>query len=143
MGETKTTAKTAGTPALNPLPPSTKLAPTPRQTPKYAVTVRNRAGEPVTLADPRVTRALVALMDMHAVVGGAASHWGGPSAFAEINAAVHGLMFATEGREWFEAFNTSTTPAMPKTGCTPCGPTTVSTGSPSRTCADSGASRAS
>ncbi len=105
MGETKTTAKTAGTPALNPLPPSTKLAPTPRQAPKYAVTVRNRAGEPVTLADPRVTRALVALMDMHAVVGGAASHWGGPSAFAEINAAVHGLMFATEGREWFEAFN--------------------------------------
>ncbi len=59
----------------------------------------------VTLADPRATRALVALMDVHAVVGGAACHWGGPAAFAEMNAAVHGLMFATQGREWHEAYN--------------------------------------
>ena len=44
-------------------------------------------------------------MDVHAVVGGAACHWGGPAAFAEMNAAVHGIMFATSGREWHEAFN--------------------------------------
>ena len=29
------------------------------------------------------TRALVALMDVHAVVGGAACHWGGPAAQAD------------------------------------------------------------
>ena len=59
----------------------------------------------MTLGDPRATRALVALMDVHAVVGGAACHWGGPAAFAEIMASIHGIMFATAGREWHEAFN--------------------------------------
>jgi transketolase len=59
----------------------------------------------VTVADPRATRALVALMDVHAVNGGAACHWGGPAAFAEINAALHAQMFATTGRPWHEAFN--------------------------------------
>jgi transketolase len=55
--------------------------------------------------DPRATRALVALMDVHAVNGGAACHWGGPAAFAEINAALHALIFSTVGRPWHEAFN--------------------------------------
>ena len=54
---------------------------------------------------PVATRALVALMDVHAVVGGAACHWGGPAAFAELNAAIHAQMFATTGRQWHEAFN--------------------------------------
>ena len=44
-------------------------------------------------------------MDLEAVNGGAASHWGGPAAFAEIMAAVHGLMFATQGRPWHQAYN--------------------------------------
>ena len=57
------------------------------------------------LADPRADRALVALMDTYAVDGGAACHWGGPAAFAEIISAIHGLMFAVQGRPWFEAFN--------------------------------------
>src|SRR5206468_12545110 len=34
-----------------------------------------------------------------------ACHWGGPAAFAEIMAAIHGIMFAVQGREWHEAFN--------------------------------------
>jgi transketolase len=92
-------------PPLAPLSLVSRLAPTPRQVPKYSVTVRSAAGAPVTLADPRATRALVALMDMHAVNGGAASHWGGPAAFAEIMSAVHGIMFAVTGREWHDAFN--------------------------------------
>lgn len=37
---------------------------------------------------------MVALMDMNAVLGGAASHWGGPSAFAELMSATHGIMFS-------------------------------------------------
>ena len=56
-----------------------------------------RKGQEVVLADPRANRALVALMDMCAVNGGAASHWGGPAAFAEIMSAIHGVMFAVKG----------------------------------------------
>ena len=92
-------------PPLTPLTLKSKLAPTPAGPPKYSVVVKNAAGHEVTLGDPRATRALVALMDVHAVVGGAACHWGGPAAFAEVNAAIHGLMFASATRPWFEAFN--------------------------------------
>lgn len=67
--------------------------------------VPNTAGQPVTLGDPRATRALVALMDVHAVNGGAACHWGGPAAFAEVIAAIHGVMFQTSGRPWHEAYH--------------------------------------
>src|SRR5258708_39830430 len=58
-----------------------------------------------TRADRRASGARAALMDVHAVNGGAACHWGGPAAFAEIMSAVHGVMFATTGRQWYEAFN--------------------------------------
>jgi transketolase len=92
-------------PPLAPLKLRSKLASTPKGAPKFSAQVKNAAGAEVTLGDPRATRALVALMDVHAVVGGAACHWGGPAAFAEINAAIHGIMFATKGREWHEAFN--------------------------------------
>lgn len=92
-------------PPLAPLVLQSKLAPTPAAAPKYALAVRNGRGEEVRLGDPRATRALVALMDVHAVNGGAACHWGGPAAFAEIMAAIHGVMFATTGRQWHEAFN--------------------------------------
>ena len=92
-------------PPLTPLTLKIKLASTPKGAPKFAARVRNAVGAEVTLGDPRATRALVALMDVHAVIGGAACHWGGPAAFAEINAAIHGIMFATTGREWHEAFN--------------------------------------
>src|SRR4051812_38780316 len=91
-------------PPLTPLNVKVKLAGTPSAPPKYSVTVKNNQGESVVLGDPRATRALVALMDMHAVNGGAACHWGGPAAFAEIMAAIHGVMFATKGRPWHEAF---------------------------------------
>lgn len=92
-------------PPLAPLAVKTRLATTPAQAPKYSVKVKNAAGEDVTLADPNATRALVALMNIHAVVGGAACHWGGPAAFAEIMAAVHGIMFSVKGRQWHEAYN--------------------------------------
>jgi transketolase len=92
-------------PPITPLNVKSRLAPTPAGKPKYASAVKNAAGQEVTLGCPKATRALVALMDVHAVVGGAACHWGGPAAFAEINAAIHGLMFATQGRQWHEAFN--------------------------------------
>lgn len=92
-------------PALKALSLPNKLAPTPRQAPRHAVTVKNAAGQPVTLADPRASRALVACMDVHAVVGGAACHWGGPAALAEVMSVLHGIMFSVQGREWYEAYN--------------------------------------
>jgi transketolase len=92
-------------PALKPLVLKSRLASTPANPPKYSVQVKNLAGQDVVVADPRATRALVALMNVHAVVGGAACHWGGPAAFAEINASVHAQMFGVKGRQWHEAFN--------------------------------------
>ena len=99
------TAAAVEAPPLKPLNLKSRLAGTPKNAPKWSVTVKNVAGQDVLLADPRATRATVALMDIHAVIGGAACHWGGPAAFAEVNSAIHSLMFATEGREWHEAFN--------------------------------------
>lgn len=91
-------------PPLRPQVLRSRLAPTPAL-PRYTATVRDRAGQTVTLADPRATRALVALMDVHAVVGGAACHWGGPAAFAEVSSAVHGILFAPSERPWYESYN--------------------------------------
>ena len=97
--------KTVEVPPLRPLNLPNRLAPTPTQGPKYPVQVKNAAGQNVTLADPVMTRALVALMDTHAVIGGAACHWGGPAALAEIMSAIHGIMFGVKGRPWHEAYN--------------------------------------
>jgi transketolase len=105
MSEDKSLVKPVQAPPLAPLNIPSKLAPTPAGPPKYAVKVKSANGQEVVLGDPQATRALVALMDMEAVNGGAACHWGGPAAFAEIMAAIHGLMFATKGRPWHEAFN--------------------------------------
>lgn len=104
MGADNAVAQKVDAPPLKPLEIKSRLAATPGA-PKYSVKVKNAAGQDVVLGDPCATRALVALMDVHAVNGGAACHWGGPAAFAEINAAVHGLMFATRDRQWHEAFN--------------------------------------
>lgn len=105
MAADNTPVKAVEAPPLKPLAIAPRLAPAPAGKPKYAVTIKGTAGQEVVLGDPRATRALVALMDVHAVNGGAACHWGGPAAFAEIMAAVHGVMFATKGRQWFEAYN--------------------------------------
>ena len=105
MAADTSVVKPVEAPPLTPFNAKSRLAGTPARPPKYAVTVKSAQGQPVLLGDPRATRALVALMDLHAVNGGAACHWGGPAAFAEIQAAVHGVMFAAAGRPWHEAFN--------------------------------------
>ncbi len=97
--------KAVEAPPLTPLKLKNKLAGTPAGPPKYSTTVKNARGQDVVLGDPRATRALVALMDVHAVNGGAACHWGGPAAFAEIMAAIHGVMFAASNRPWHEVYN--------------------------------------
>ncbi len=105
MAEDKSVVKPVDAPPLTPLALKSKLASTPTRPPTFQTKVKNAAGAEVVLGDPCATRALVALMDVHAVVGGAACHWGGPAAFAEIMSAIHGIMFATQGRQWHEAFN--------------------------------------
>ncbi|HXJ74530.1 MAG TPA: transketolase C-terminal domain-containing protein, partial [Candidatus Dormibacteraeota bacterium] len=105
MAADTTPVKAVEAPPLKPLALKSRLAGTPTRPPKYAVTIKNSAGQPVVLGDPRATRALIALMDVYAVNGGAACHWGGPAAFAEMVAAIHGILFATAGCPWHEAFN--------------------------------------
>ena len=96
------------TKTLTPNFPSTKLAMTPKFPPFYSTKVTTESGESIELADPKATRALIALMDMQAVMGGAASHFGGPSAFAELMSAAHGLMFQDskrQGKDWTELYH--------------------------------------
>ena len=98
----------AVTNALTPLTLTSRLAGTPKNKPRFATTVQLNSGEAVAVADPRATRAMVALMDMNALHGGAASHYGGPAAFAELMSATHGLMFHLSSKarvEWHEAFH--------------------------------------
>ena len=107
MGADTSIVEKQEAPALKALNIKSRLAPTPKSGPKYAVKVRNLKGEEVLVADPNATRAAVALMDVHAVNGGAACHWGGPAALAEAMASIHALMFSVKGRPWYEAYNFS------------------------------------
>lgn len=93
--------------STTPLPLKTHLAGNPTQKLQFAVNAKTTHGE-MELGDPRATRALVALMDMYAVLGGAASHYGGPAAFAELMSAMHGFVFAEAaktGKAWHEMFH--------------------------------------
>lgn len=90
------------------LPFKNNLHGNPNQPLQFSQTIKDRSGEDVILADPKSTRALVALMDMQAVLGGAASHFGGPAAFAEMMSATHGYMFLQaqkKGKLWHELFH--------------------------------------
>lgn len=71
--------------------------------PKFAATVKRADGGTETVACPVATRTMVALMDMNAVIGGAACHWGGPAALAELMSAIHGVMFSAS--PWHQRFN--------------------------------------
>lgn len=93
---------------VQPITIKSRLASAPTTAPKFSVRVQLQSGEAITVADPRATRAMVILMDMNALHGGAASHYGGPAAFAELMSATHGLMFSEAkkaGTEWHQCFN--------------------------------------
>lgn len=93
---------------ISPFQIKSKLASTPNSDPKFYQEVQLSAGSKAKFSDPTAVRAMIALMDMQAVMGGAASHWGGPSAFAELMSALHGLMFFESKRTkkpWYDLFN--------------------------------------
>lgn len=76
--------------------------------PKYFKSVTLQNNKTIQVSDPVMTRVMVALMDMYAVLGGAASHYGGPAAFAEIESAIHGLAFQYANdseKNWFDLFH--------------------------------------
>lgn len=93
---------------MTPLTRPSKLDSGPFKKPFYSVTV-NLEGQNYDLASPKHVRGLIALMDMQAVLGGAASHFGGPSAFTEINSALFGLVFTPAKTEknyiWNDHYN--------------------------------------
>lgn len=89
--------------ALKPLNIKPKLLPAPTGKPRYAVTIKDSKGGDVLVANPKATRALLALMDLAAVNGGAACHWGGPSAMTETWTALHAIMFKKS--DWFGHYN--------------------------------------
>ena len=77
-------------------------------TPHFSVALKGLNGDSFHLADPKATRGLLACMNMEAVMGGAASHWGGPSAFAEIISSLYALIFAEaqkQSKPWFDLFH--------------------------------------
>ena len=79
------------------------LASTPTNKPRYLVEIESATGSREALGDPRATRALLLLMNQHAVTGGAACHWGGPSAMAEMMSSLHAIMFRQPN--WFDHYN--------------------------------------
>ncbi len=102
---TEVKAQAVSAPPLQPITWKSRLAGTPAQNPLFPIKIQNGAGETVIAADPSATRAAVACMNVHAVVGGAACHWGGPAALAEVNSALHAIMFSEKGRPWHEAYH--------------------------------------
>lgn len=88
---------------MKPLKIDQKLHDAPSSKPLYATSVNAQDGTEVLCGDPNITRALVALMDLAAVNGGAASHWGGPAAMAECMSALHAYMFRT--KNWYDKYN--------------------------------------
>ncbi len=92
-----------------PMKITNKLAGNPSQEPQFKTYVTiDKDGKKIPAVDPRATRALISLMDMNAVLGGAASHYGGPAAMAELMSALHAHVFheaKTAGKQWFDLYN--------------------------------------
>ncbi len=78
------------------------------QSPRYYQDVTSQKGTKLKLADPDFNRIALALMNMEAVQGGAAAHWGGPSAFAELVSALYGVVFHLSElyqKPWYDLFH--------------------------------------
>ncbi len=90
---------------VNGLDISSQLSGNPKGNPKFFVKHQLKTGQCICFPDPDATRSLIALMDMEAHLGGAASHYGGPAAFAEILSAFFGVLFdwaIKTNQQWHE-----------------------------------------
>lgn len=91
-----------------PMKIANKLAGNPSQEPLFKTQISVKDGQKIAAVDPRATRALISLMDMNAVLGGAASHYGGPAAMAELMSALHALVFQeakAQNKQWYDLYN--------------------------------------
>lgn len=78
-----------------------KIGLSPKSVPTFHTTLRSGR----VTSDPKVIRAFIALMNQNAIIGGAAAHWGGPSAFTEINCILHSIFFEKSGHQWSDDYN--------------------------------------
>lgn len=95
-------------PSLKNVAPSKRLAAIPSGPPRFSISLKTSKEKILCLADPKAMRALIACMDMEAAIKGAASHWGGPSAFAEIMSSLYALIFHSAEKnlsDWFDLFH--------------------------------------
>lgn len=98
---------------IKPLQVKNHLAGTPKNQPHFSKKVQikkflNGSPEELNFSEPNSIRALVALMDMNAVLGGAACHYGGPAALSELWSATHAIMFADADKnkkQWHELYH--------------------------------------
>lgn len=93
---------------MNLSPSYHRLAANPSYPPIYHQVHSLQNGDEIFLSDPDINRAFIACMDMSAVLGGAASHYGGPAAFAEINSVIYGYAFYQahkQGSAWYDRFH--------------------------------------
>lgn len=98
---------------IKPLQVKNHLAGTPKAQPHFSKKIQikkflNGAPEELNFSEPNAIRALVALMDMNAVLGGAACHYGGPAALSELWSAAHAIMFADSDKnkkQWHELYH--------------------------------------
>jgi transketolase len=97
------TSKEGMSMSVNPLKANHFLCKASNLKPQFTKVIKNKKGNEVVCSDPSANRTLVALMDLAAVNGGAACHWGGPAASAEVLSALHEMMFQYE--DWYEKFN--------------------------------------
>ena len=78
-----------------------KIGLSPKVEPKFNITLSNGA----ILSDPKAIRSTITLMNQHAILGGAAAHWGGPSAFCEINSVLFSIFFKEKNYPWSNDYN--------------------------------------
>ncbi len=98
---------------IKPLQVKNHLAGTPKAQPHFSKKIQikkflNGSPEELHFSEPNFIRALVALMDMNAVLGGAACHYGGPAALSELWSAAHAIMFADADmnkKQWHELYH--------------------------------------
>ncbi len=89
--------------SVKPLNIKSKLHPAPKGSPLYSTKIKDASGKDLKVAHPKAVRSLIALMDLAAVNGGAACHWGGPSAMTETWIALHSIIF--KEANWFDQYN--------------------------------------
>lgn len=94
--------------SISPLKKINKLAHPENLEPQFGQKVQSSQLGELMASDTKALRAMVALMDMQAVMGGAASHWGGPSAIAEIISSLFAYSFneaKSKDKKWHELFH--------------------------------------